>query len=74
MKLFYSITEKLDAENNSQALMKAISEKLIKFTIYERDKEDLADKFVSLLESELEPDVFDRFKEGLIKKLTEEEE
>ncbi len=76
--LFYSITEKLDAENNSQALMKSISENLIKLTIdkkdYKVDKEEFADKFFDILKSELEPNTFDRFKTRLLNKLTEENE
>lgn len=50
--MLHSLTNKLDANNNAQALMKAISANLIEVTIRQKDEGDLADKIMRIVERE----------------------
>jgi len=51
--MLYSLNKKLDATTNAQALMKAISEGLVKVNIQNKDERDLAEKIMWAIETEL---------------------
>ena len=50
--MVYSLNRKLDATTNAQALMKAISEGLVKVHIQNKDERDLAEKIMWAIETE----------------------
>ena len=50
--MLYSLNKKLEASTNAQALMKAISENLLKVNINNKDERDLAEKITWAFESE----------------------
>jgi len=50
--MLHSLNKKLDASTNAQALMKAISENLLKVNINNKDERDLAEKITWAFESE----------------------
>ena len=51
--MLHSLNKKLDATTNAQALMKAISEGLVRVNIQNRDERDLADKIMWAIETDL---------------------
>ena len=51
--MLYSLNKKLEASTNAQAMMKAISEGLIKVNIKNKDERDLADKIMWAIDTEL---------------------
>ena len=51
--MLHSLNKKLDATTNAQALMKAISEGLVKVNIQNKDERDFADKIMWAIETEL---------------------
>ena len=51
--MLHSLNKKLDATTNAQAMMKAISEGLVKVSIQGKDERDLAEKIMWAIESEL---------------------
>ena len=51
--MLHSLNKKLDAKTNAQALMKAISEGLVKVNIQNKDERDLAEKIMWAIESDL---------------------
>jgi len=51
--MLYSLNKKLNATTNAQAMMKAISEKLVKVNIYNKDERDIFDKISWAIETEL---------------------
>lgn len=51
--MLHSLNKKLDATTNAQALMKAISEGLIKVNIQNKDERDFAEKIMWAIETEL---------------------
>ena len=51
--MLHSLNKKLNATTNAQALMKAISEGLVKVHIQNKDERDLADKIMWAIETEL---------------------
>ena len=51
--MLHSLNKKLDATTNAQALMKAISEGLVKVDIQSKDERDLAEKIMWAIESDL---------------------
>ena len=51
--MLHSLNKKLDATTNAQALMKAISEGLVKVNIQNKDARDFADKIMWAIETEL---------------------
>lgn len=51
--MLHSLNKKLDATTNAQALMKAVSEGLVKVNIQNKDERDLADKIMWAIETEL---------------------
>ena len=51
--MLHSLNKKLDATTNAQALMKAISEGLVKVDIQGKDERDLAEKIMWAIESDL---------------------
>ncbi|MBE9501865.1 MAG: response regulator transcription factor [Chloroflexi bacterium] len=50
--MLHSLNRKLDATTNAQALMKAISEGLVKVNIQNKDERDLAEKIMWAIETE----------------------
>lgn len=50
--MVHSLNRKLDATTNAQALMKAISEGLVKVNIQNKDERDLAEKIMWAIETE----------------------
>ena len=50
--MLHSLNKKLDASTNAQALMKAISEKLVKVNIDNKDERDLAEKIMWAIDTE----------------------
>jgi len=50
--MLHSLNKKMDASTNAQALMKAISEKLVKVNIQNKDERDLVDKIMWAIDSE----------------------
>jgi DNA-binding CsgD family transcriptional regulator len=50
--MLYSLNKKLDATTNAQALMKAISEGLVRVNIHNKDERDLAEKIMWAIETE----------------------
>ena len=50
--MLYSLNRKLDATTNAQALMKAVSEGLVKVNIQNKDERDLAEKIMWAIETE----------------------
>lgn len=51
--MLHSLNRKLDATTNAQALMKAISDGLVKVNIQNKDERDLAEKIMWAIESDL---------------------
>jgi len=51
--MLHSLNKKLDATTNAQALMKAISEGLVKVNIQYKDERDFAEKIMWVIENEL---------------------
>lgn len=51
--MLHSLNRKLDARTNAQALMKAISEGLVKVNIQNKDEREFADKIMWAIEREL---------------------
>ena len=51
--MLHSLNKKLGASTNAQALMKAISEKLVKVNIQNKDERDLVDKIMWAIETEV---------------------
>ncbi len=51
--MLHSLNKKLDATTNAQALMKAVSEGMVKVNIQNEDERDLADKIMWAIESDL---------------------
>jgi len=51
--MLHSLNKKLEATTNAQAMMKAISEGLIKVNIQNKDERDLAQKIMWAIETEL---------------------
>ncbi len=50
--MLHSLNRKLDAATNAQAMMKAISEGLVKVNIQNKDERDLAEKIMWAIETE----------------------
>jgi DNA-binding CsgD family transcriptional regulator len=50
--MLHSLNKKLDATTNAQAMMKAISEGLVKVNIQNKDERDLAEKIMWAIETE----------------------
>ena len=50
--MLHSLNRKLDATTNAQAMMKAISEDLVKVNIQNKDERDLAEKIMWAIETE----------------------
>ncbi|MFC1932156.1 response regulator transcription factor [Chloroflexota bacterium] len=50
--MLHSLNKKLDASSNAQALMKAISEGLVKVNIQNKDERDLAEKIMWAIDTE----------------------
>ena len=50
--MLHTLNKKLDASTNAQALMKAISEKLVKVNIENKDERDLAEKIQWAIDTE----------------------
>lgn len=50
--MLHSLNKKLDASTNAQALMKAVSEKLVKVNIENKDERDLAEKIMWAIDTE----------------------
>ncbi len=67
--MLYSLNKKLDASTNAQALMKAISEKLVKVNIQNKDERDLAEKIMWAIDTELSKSDEDAGLINMIKKL-----
>ena len=51
--MLHSLNRKLDARTNAQALMKAISEGLVKVNIINKDERDFAEKIMWAIDTEL---------------------
>jgi len=51
--MLHSLNKKLDATTNAQAMMKAISEGLVRVNIQNKDERDLAQKIMWAIETEL---------------------
>lgn len=51
--MLHSLNKKLDATTNAQALMKAISEGLVKVNIVSKDERDFAEKIMWAIDTEL---------------------
>ena len=51
--MLHSLNKKLDATTNAQAMMKAISEGLVKVNIQNKDERDFAEKIMWAIETEL---------------------
>lgn len=50
--MLHSLNRKMDATTNAQAMMKAISEGLVKVNIQNKDERDLAEKIMWAIETE----------------------
>jgi DNA-binding CsgD family transcriptional regulator len=51
--MLHSLNKKLDATTNAQAMMKAISEGLVKVNIQNKDERDLADKIMWAIQTDV---------------------
>ena len=66
--MLHSLNRKLDATTNAQALMKAISEGLVKVNIQNKDERQFADKIMWAIETELSQSEEDAGLINMIKK------
>ncbi|OGN97831.1 MAG: hypothetical protein A2Z77_02105 [Chloroflexi bacterium RBG_13_51_36] len=51
--MLYSLNKKLDATTNAQAIMKAISEGLVRVNIHNKDERDLAEKIMWAIQTDV---------------------